>query len=217
MRILEVVLPASDPEALAGFHAPFSGSTTVRFQPGPAVCSHWAVNVAPGRFAEAVAFAAERVELLHDDVPFTDWRARSAYFYDPGGNIVELIARERAPGSDLFLEVSEVGLPVSDVESAVRFLESDLGLPHFSGDRPGGEHAARASAGSPFSAVGDDRGLFIVVPVGRPWRFTDRPAPNHPLTVTIAADRDDEVRVPGSRHRLRLVRPSGSSAGFGGG
>jgi catechol-2,3-dioxygenase len=193
VRILEVVLPGSDPEALAGFHAPFTGSTTVRFQAGPAVCSHWAVNVAPGRFAEAVAFAAERMELLHDDVPFTDWRARSAYFYDPGGNIVELIARERAPGSELFLEVSEVGLPVSDVESAVRFLESDLGLPHFSGDR------------SEFSAVGDDRGLFIVVPVGRPWLFTDRPAPDHPLAVTIAADRHDEVRVPGSRHTLRLA------------
>ena len=193
MRILEVVLPAADPEALADFHAPFAGSTRVRFEAGPAVCSHWALNVAPGRFAEAVAFAAERVELLHDDVPFTDWRARSAYFYDPGGNIVELIARERAPGSDLFLEVSEIGLPVRDVESAVRFLESDLGLPHFSGD------------GVEFSAVGDDRGLFIVVPVGRPWLFTDRPAPDHPLVVTIAAGRNDEVRVPGSRHTLRLA------------
>jgi catechol-2,3-dioxygenase len=193
VRILEVVLPASDPEALADFHAPFAGSTRVRFEAGPAVCSHWALNVAPGRFAEAVAFAAERVELLHDDVPFADWRARSAYFYDPGGNIVELIARERAPGSDLFLEVSEIGLPVADVAAAVRFLESDLGLPHFSGDR------------REFSAVGDDRGLFIVVPVGRPWLFTDRPAPDHPLAVTIAADRHDEVRVPGSRHTLRLA------------
>jgi hypothetical protein len=193
VRILEVVLPASDPEALGDFHAPFAGSTRVRFEAGPAVCSHWALNVAPGRFAEAVAFAAERVELLHDDVPFADWRARSAYFYDPGGNIVELIARERAPGSDLFLEVSEIGLPVADVAAAVRFLESDLGLPHFSGDR------------REFSAVGDDRGLFIVVPVGRPWLFTDRPAPDHPLAVTIAAGRDDEVRVPGSRHTLRLA------------
>jgi hypothetical protein len=193
VRILEVVLPASDPEALADFHAPFAGSTRVRFEAGPAVCSHWALNVAPGRFAEAVAFAAERVELLHDDVPFADWRARSAYFYDPGGNIVELIARERAPGSDLFLEVSEIGLPVADVAAAVRFLESDLGLPHFSGDR------------REFSAVGDDRGLFIVVPVGRPWLFTDRPAPDHPLAVTIAAGRDGEVRVPGSRHTLRLA------------
>ena len=193
MRILEVVLPASDPEALAGFHAQFAGSTELRFQAGPAVCSHWALNVAPERFVDAVAFAAQRVELLHDDVPFAAWRARAAYFFDPGGNIVELIARERAPGSELFLEVSEVGLPVSDVGPAVEFLESELGLPHFSGDR------------REFSAVGDDRGLFIVVPVGRPWLFTDRPASDHPITVTIAAERDAEVRVPGSRHTLRLA------------
>jgi hypothetical protein len=193
VRILEVVLPASDPDELADFHADFASSTRVRFHPGPGVCSHWALNVPPDRFEEAVAFAAERVELLHDDVPFDAWRARSAYFHDPAGNIVELIARERAPGSDLFLEVSEVGLPVADVGVAVDFLEFELALPHFSGDR------------REFSAVGDDRGLFIVVPVGRPWLFTDQPAPDHPIAVTVAAERDAELRVPGSQHTLRLA------------
>jgi catechol-2,3-dioxygenase len=193
VRIREVVLPASNPEALADFHAAFASSTTVGFRAGPDVCSHWALNVAPQRFEEAVAFAAQRVELLHEDVPFESWRARSAYFHDPAGNIVELIARERAPGSELFLEVSEVGLPVSDVGEAVDFLEFEVGLEHFSGDR------------KDFSAVGDDRGLFIVVPVGRPWLFTDRPAPDHPLKVTIAADRDDVVEIPGSRHTLQLA------------
>jgi len=193
VRIREVVLPASDPEALTDFHAEFAVSTSVRFEPGPDVCSHWALNVAPQRFEEAVAFAARRVELLHHDVAFDAWRARSAYFFDPAGNIVELIARERAPGSELFLEVSEVGLPVSDVGAAVEFFESEVGLPHFSGDR------------KEFSAVGDDRGLFIVVPVGRPWLFTDRPAPDHPLVITIAADRHDVVEIPGSRHTLQLA------------
>ena len=193
MRIREVVLPASEPERLAGFHADFPCATSIRFEPGPDVCSHWALNVAPDRFEEAVARAAERVELVAQDVPFPDWRARAAYFYDPGGNIVELIARERAPGEELFLEVSEVGLPVADVAVAADFLESELGLPHFSGDR------------RQFSAIGDDRGLFIVVPVGRPWLLTDRPARDHPISVTIAGDRDDELQIPGSRHRLRLA------------
>ena len=43
--------------------------------------------------------ARERVELVDDDVPFPAWRARSAYFFDPGGNIVELkgLARGSAP------------------------------------------------------------------------------------------------------------------------
>jgi catechol-2,3-dioxygenase len=193
LRFLEVSFPASEPERLAGFHADFASSTSVRFETGPDVCSHWALNVPPNRFEEAVALTAERVELLEDDVPFPDWRARAAYFYDPAGNIVELIARERAPGERLFLEVSEVGLPVDDVATAVDFLESELGLPHFSGDR------------REFSALGDDRGLFIVVPVGRPWLLTDRPARDHPISVTIEGDRDDEVEVPGSRHKVRLA------------
>ena len=146
----------------------------MRFEPGPDVCSHFAVNVPPGRFDEAVAWARERATLIQDDVPFALWRARAAYYFDPAGNLVELIARERAPGDELLIEVSEVGLPVADVGAAVEFLEDELGLPHFSGDREG------------FSAVGDDRGLFILVPVGRPWLFTDRPATDAPLRVTIA-------------------------------
>jgi catechol-2,3-dioxygenase len=188
VRILEVVLPAPDPEALAAFHGPAYGSSRIRFEPGPEVCSHFAVNVPPQRFEEAVGWARERVELVDDDVPFPAWRARSAYFFDPGGNIVELIAREGAPGGDLFLEISEVGLPVADVGSAVDWLEGELGLPHFSGNR------------RDFSAVGDDRGLFIVVPVGRPWLFTEEPAPDAPLRVTIESDRSVELEVPGSGH-----------------
>jgi catechol-2,3-dioxygenase len=191
VRILEVVLPAPDPEALAAFHGPAYGSSRIRFERGPEVCSHFAVNVPPQRFEEAVDWARERVELVDDDVPFPAWRARSAYFFDPGGNIVELIARERAPGEDLFLEISEVGLPVADVGSAVEWLEGELGLPHFSGNR------------RDFSAVGDDRGLFIVVPVGRPWLFTQEPAPDAPLRVTIESDRSLELEVPGSGHVVR--------------
>lgn len=188
-----MVLPARDPELLTGFHADFTSATRLRFEPGPAVCSHIALNVAPDRFEEAVAFARERVELLKEDVPFPHWRARAAYFYDPAGNLIELIARERAPGEELFLEMSEVGLPVADVGAAVAFLESELGLAHFSGDREN------------FSAMGDDRGLFILVPVGRHWLFTDRPARDHPIEVTIEADGDGELPLPGSGHVVRLA------------
>jgi hypothetical protein len=188
VRIREVVLPAADPAAQAEFHGPAYGASRLRFEPGPAVCSHFAINVPPQRFEEAVELTAERVELVERDVPFPAWRARSAYYFDPGGNIVELIAREEAPGEELCLEISEVGLPVTDVGAAVDWLEAELGLPHFSGNR------------RDFSAVGDDRGLFIVVPVGRPWLFTDVPAPDAPLRVEIAADRRAEAVVPGSAH-----------------
>jgi catechol-2,3-dioxygenase len=193
VRIREVVLPAADPEAAAAFHPPAYGASRVRFELGPDVCSHFAVNVPPDRFEEAVDWARTQAELVQEDVPFEMWRARAAYYFDPVGNLVELIARERAPGEQLLIEVSEVGLPVADVGAAVEFLESELGLPHFSGDREN------------FSAVGDDRGLFILVPVGRPWLFTDRPASDAPVRVTIGGDSPRELVLPGSSHVIEVV------------
>jgi hypothetical protein len=193
VRIREVVLPAADPAVPEAFHPDRYGATRVRFAPGAAVCSHFAINV--GDFEEAVAWARrqEGAEFVEYDVPFPDWRARSAYYFDPAGNLVELIARERAPGDELLLEVSEVGLPVADVGVAVEFLETELSLPHFSGDRKG------------FSAVGDDRGLFIVVPAGREWLFSDRPASDAPVRVTIEGRQGRELQLPGSQHVIEVA------------
>jgi catechol-2,3-dioxygenase len=191
VRIREVVLPAADPDAAAAFHPNAYGATRVRFVKGAAVCSHFAINV--GDFDAAREWARTQAELIQEDVPFEMWRARAAYYFDPVGNLVELIARERAPGDELLLEVSEVGLPVADVGAAVDFLEAELGLPHFSGDRES------------FSAVGDDRGLFILVPVGRAWLFTDRPASDAPVRVTIAGAAERELELPGSAHVIGVA------------
>jgi catechol-2,3-dioxygenase len=191
VRIREVVLPASDPPVAAAFHPDSYGASRVRFAAGPDVCSHFAVNV--GSFEDAVAWARGQADLIADDVPFEAWRARAAYYFDPAGNLVELIARERAPGAELLMEVSEIGLPVADVSAAVDFLETELGLPHFSGDRKS------------FSAVGDDHGLFIVVPVGRDWLFTDRPASDAPVRVTIEGPAPRELRIPGSEHVIEVA------------
>ena len=191
MRIREVVLPTVDPAAAAAFHPDAYGSSRVRFEPGPAVCSHFAINVGP--FEDAVNWARGQAALIEDDVRFEAWRARAAYYFDVVGNLVELIARERVPGDELLIEVSEVGLPVADVGAAVDFLEAELGLPHFSGDREN------------FSAVGDDHGLFIVVPVGRDWLFTERPASDAPVRVTIDGPAARELRLPGSEHRIEVA------------
>jgi hypothetical protein len=193
VRIREVVLPAAEPGVPEAFHPDWYGSTRLRFQRGADACSHFAINV--GRFDDAVDWARgqEGAEFVEADVPFPHWRARAAYYYDPAGNLVELIARERAPGEGLLLEVSEVGLPVADVGAAVGFLETELGLSHFSGDREN------------FSAMGDDHGLFILVPVGRHWRFTDRPASDAPVRVTIEGPVGRELLLPGSEHLIEVA------------
>jgi catechol-2,3-dioxygenase len=191
VRIREVVLPSPDPAVPAAFHPEAYGSTRVRFERGPDVCSHFAVNVAS--LPAAVEWARAQAELIADDVPFEAWRARAAYYYDSDGNIVELIARERAPGTELLMEVSEVGLPVSDVGAAVDFLQAELGLEDFDGDR------------EKFHALGDDHGLFIVVPVGREWLFTDRPASDAPVRVTIEGAPARSLAVPGSGHVIDVA------------
>ena len=193
MRIREIALPAADPQQAAAFHPDSYGSSRVRFEQGPDVCSHFAVNVPPDRFEEAVAWGRTQAELIQDDVPFEMWRARAAYYYDAVGNLVELIARERAPGEELLMEISEVGVPVADVAAAVGFMETELGLPHFSGDREN------------FSAVGDDHGLFIVVPVGRVWLFSDRRAADAPVRVTIEGAEPRTVTIPGSGHVVEIA------------
>jgi hypothetical protein len=44
-----------------------------------------------------------------------------------------------------------------------------------------------------------------VVPVGRAWLFTEEPAPDAPLRVTIESDRRAELEVPGSGHVVKSV------------
>lgn len=193
MRIREIVLPAADPAKAAAFHPEAYGSSRVRFEEGADVCSHFAVNVPPDRFEEAVEWGRTQAELIQDDVPFEMWRARAAYYYDAVGNLVELIARERAPGDELLMEISEVGVPVADVGAAVAFLENELELPHFSGDREN------------FSAVGDDHGLFIVVPVGRVWLFSERQSADAPVRVTIEGPEPRRVELPGSAHLIEIA------------
>ena len=87
VRIREVVLPASDPAAAAGVPPrALRRRRGCASSPGPAVCSHFAVNVPPERFEEAVAWARERVDAARRTTCRSRrWRARAAYFFDPAG------------------------------------------------------------------------------------------------------------------------------------
>jgi catechol-2,3-dioxygenase len=188
------------------------GATRLRLRASAAPRSpfHFAVNVPENRFAEAKRWAAERAPLIDrdgsDEFDFRAWNAHSVYFLDADENVVELIARHDLPnaseapfGAGSLLEISEVGLAVPDVGEAVDFIERELGQALFSGDR------------EQFAAVGDQRGLFIVVPSGRPWFPTDRATAPSPLEVTVAAERDARYELPGVPYRV--VLSAGRSAG----
>ena len=60
---------------------------------------HFAINIPANKIEQAKAWLQTKVQLLwmqdykNDIANFVNWHARSVYFFDPAGNILELIAR----------------------------------------------------------------------------------------------------------------------------
>ncbi|HET6723183.1 MAG TPA: hypothetical protein VFH07_10555 [Chitinophagaceae bacterium] len=143
---------------------------------------HFAFNIPSNRIQEAHDWLKERTELLWIDdyksyiADFTNWNAKSVYFLDPAGNIAELIAR--ADLNDIIDEpfssrhirnVSEIGLvfPEKGFQRSVEQLLKDHNLEYFSKQPPLEK----------FCAIGNDEGLFIIVPENRSWYpCKDKPA-----------------------------------------
>jgi hypothetical protein len=160
---------------------------------------HFAINIPANKIEEAREWLSARVQLLWLDdyqnniAEFTNWNARSVYFSDPSGNIVELIARfdldnatDEPFSAKHFISVSEIGLvvPAAEMQSKADQLLEDFRVSWFS-KQPPLEN---------FKAVGDDEGLFILVPEHRSWYPTqDRPAIMAPLKIYFSA---------GGRHHL---------------
>jgi hypothetical protein len=143
---------------------------------------HFAFNIPSNRIQEAHDWLKEKTELLWIEdyksyiADFTNWNANSVYFLDPAGNIAELIAR--ADLNDIVNEpfsskhvrsVSEIGLvfPEKGFQRSVEQLLKDHNLEYFSKQPPLEK----------FCAIGNDEGLFIIVPENRSWYpCKDKPA-----------------------------------------
>lgn len=193
MRIIEVELHSPDPVAQMSFYcerlglpsegdAIKAGGTRIRFVAGDSHAYHLAFNIPENQIEPGTEWISTRARMLSDEIfDFDFWHAHAAYFEDPDGNILELIARHSidnastAPfGPASLLEVSEVGLASDAPGDLARRLEGEVGLPVYSGDRES------------FTAIGDERGLFIVVGTGRHWLPTEVSAAPVALRVTVA-------------------------------
>ena len=196
-------LPIED-GADGGFTA-VAGGTRITFRPAeePAPLAHLAFNVPENQIEAGRDWIAARTPVLPlpgdlgEIMDFSFWNAHALYFEDADANVLELIARHDLPnaseepfGPGSLLEVSEVGCQSPDVGATVAWLEDELGLPFYSGDREN------------FAAVGDERGLFILVPEGRAWLPTDTPTRRHPHSVTIAAGSPGHHHPPGPPFRI---------------
>ncbi len=146
---------------------------------------HFAFNIPENQLKEAKTWLSSRLTLIKkdgkDEFHFAEWNADAVYFLDPVDNIVELIARhnlkntsQKPFSSSSLLCVSEIGYPAEDVRLFSRAIKDELNLKLWKGDE------------KTFAAVGDEEGLFIIVPIGRPWFPLDTPAEDFPLGVDPA-------------------------------
>jgi catechol-2,3-dioxygenase len=129
---------------------------------------HFAFNIPQNKFHEALRWASARVDIIKykgsEEVDFSNWNAHSFYFTDPSDNIIEFIARHDLKNDSTkpfdangILCISEIGLPVHNVEETLSLLNKKFNIPFFDGNM------------NTFAAAGDDDGLFIIVPENRKW------------------------------------------------
>lgn len=136
---------------------------------------HFAIDVPNNRFEQALTVVKSKTPLIpvegSDVANFVNWKAKSLYFYDNNGNILELItryanqvyAKEEFSGKS-YISVSEIGMVANNVPELADTMKKLFGIPIFH-RQPRGEH---------FTVSGDDEGLFIIASKDREWYPTDK-------------------------------------------
>ena len=167
------------------------GQTTVTFRKaleGDTPFYHFAFNVHSNQFDEAKAWVKSKVPLSidegEDEVYFDNINAKSIYFEDPAGNIVEFICRlSDATASDepfsaaSLQKMSEMSLVVRNKLEASSLLQ-DVGIFNRSDEEilPTG-----------LTFIGDraDATYLLLVNEGRTWYFSTKPSVSYPLSITL--------------------------------
>ncbi len=196
-----------------------AGRTPITFVAvGPGVARpfyHFAFNIPENKLLAARAWQLERSPLMpiperlrdpaypDDVVDFRHWNAHSIFFLDPGGNVVEYIARHdlrnAAPGpfgSEDILYASEIAFVVDDVPATALTLRGVVGVEQYRG------------ADDRFTAIGDARGLLLVVRRGRTLNFhpddPSKAARVFRTAATVRAARRSKHSVPGFPYEISL-------------
>ncbi|KGO87697.1 VOC family protein [Flavobacterium suncheonense] len=137
---------------------------------------HVAFDIPENQLKKGLKWIEDKVELIPYEpgkyiVDFSNWNAKSFYFYDNNGNILECIVRydllnicNEPFGAHSFLKISEIGFAVADVLTFCEEINFMYGTDYFV-KQPKREN---------FSVLGDDYGLFIVSSLNRHWYPTDK-------------------------------------------
>jgi catechol-2,3-dioxygenase len=164
---------------------------------------HFAFNIPENKLPLAQEWLTQRTPLATHGTevvfPYPHWNAEAIYFWDPAGNLGELIARHDLPNAhggpftpEDILYGSEIGLVVDDVPAAVQLLKASLALPTY-------------RTGSPvFEPLGDAHRLLLVAAKGRPWM--ERPSQVFPTEVTLQGPEPARCVLPGYPYTIE-IRP----------
>jgi catechol-2,3-dioxygenase len=137
---------------------------------------HFAFDIPNNKLLEAFDWIEKKTEIMYVIPPdkiadFYNWNAKSFYFYDNGGNILEFIARndldnasQKPFDGSSILSVSEIGLVSKNVSQQSDELFEQYGLTAYS----------KQPKLSKFIVLGTVTGLFILVEENRDWYPTDK-------------------------------------------
>ncbi len=151
---------------------------------------HFAFNIPNNQLNDAILWAAARLKLLEVEegsciANFDRWNAKSVYFYDNNGNILEFIARfdldntSSLPFSSKSIQsISEIGFVTPDPVDVGDQMIKDYNLNYF-------EKGAKSKQ---FATLGDDNGLLIIVANNRKWYPTQIEAAPFPTKFKIEGD-----------------------------
>lgn len=149
-----------------------AGKTQITFTPTTDQTKpyyHFAFNIPENKIVSARNWLVKRTPLsitpesqrengYADDIrPFSFWNSHSVFFWDPAGNILELICRHDLKNgskgefrSDEILYASEIGFVTEDVNDLASQIKSTFQLKQYRG------------GGDTFRAIGDETGLLIL-------------------------------------------------------
>lgn len=163
------------------------------------VLYHIAFTIPRNKFEQAKSWIAHRTPILptktgEDEIFFSGLNARSFYFGDAAGNILEYmvhnVLEHETPGDfgpQDVLRLSEIGLPVEDVPAIAAQLEQRQEIVSY--PVPG-------QVSPDFAYLGDIAGQLVVVRAGRPWLPTETvKAIVSPAQVVISGQHEEQIEL----------------------
>ena len=168
-----------------------AGQTTVTFVKAPFAVQpfyHFAFDIPANQFEEAKAWTKEKITLSQeqadDEVYFSGIDAKSIYFEDPAGNIVEFICRftDAKRSNQRFTvaslqKMSEMSIVVPNKLDAIRSLKT---ISVFERD-----NEEISTDGLSFMGDRKDATYLLLVNEGRTWFFSNKKSTSFPVDISL--------------------------------